>query len=269
MITLNGHPIEIERYPNGESRIDVDPIHVKGRGNFVRFGYHKDGDLLHLAMVAHHIEADRDPGSRLFIEYMPYSRMDRVKECHQVFTLKTVCELINGLGFSGVEVVEPHSDVTCALLDRSEPVSIIPKLLERVKKEISFDDDVDALLFPDAGAEKRYGHLATKHSLVAQKHRDFSTGQITGLELWGPPPVPSAKVIIVDDLCSYGGTFVRCAQALGQVQEIHLVVAHAETSIGDGNRFFDLITHVHTTSSIQPYPSIERQMTVYPLGGLL
>ena len=62
-----------------------------------------------------------------------------------------------------------------------------------------------------------------------------------------------AKFVIIDDLCSYGGTFMLTAKALKEkgAGEVHLVVAHAEDSIFAGKVLVDdVIDSVHTTDTI-------------------
>lgn len=272
MIWLNDNDLEgagaISAYPNEETKIEISPSYIKGRGNVVRWSYTCDGDLVTLMFVARHIRADVDPDSTLIICYMPYSRMDRVKERKHVFTLRYVADFIRSLGFAHLQIVEPHSDVCIALL-HAEPLYVTEKMLPEVKAKISFDDERDFLVFPDAGAAKRYKNVAGQHPriLVGHKARNFETGQIDSLELVGEQPIlplsTQPKALIIDDLCSYGNTFIRTAdacRALG-INEVHLLVAHAEPAISKGT-LFDHVDTVHATNSMDP---TDPRITVYPL----
>lgn len=96
--------------------------------------------------------------------------------------------------------------------------------------------------------------MHVKKPLVGFKHRNFETGKIESLEIVGQvdkiTPRP-AKAIIVDDLSSYGGTFVATADALREqgISEVYLLVAHAENSIFKG-KLFEHVDKVFTTDSI-------------------
>src|SRR5205085_1153606 len=98
---------------------------------------------------------------------------------------KYVTEFINGLRFQSVEVLEPHSDVAVALLDRAKAYYINFELVEEVKKIVEFDEENDFLVFPDSGASKRYAKMKANNVLVGYKHRDFKTGKIQSLQLVG------------------------------------------------------------------------------------
>src|SRR5437762_7580417 len=113
MILLNGNPITIKRFPNGEVLLEKNEIasNKKDEGNSVTLKYESDLDLFNLLLVRKALWFPCD----LSITYMPYSRMDRQSDIY-VFTLKSICKYINWLDFNRIYVFEPHSDVTPALL---------------------------------------------------------------------------------------------------------------------------------------------------------
>lgn len=252
MIKLNGQELTIESFPNRETRVNGEElVNLMLERNKIFFKYEDDSDLVKLMFVKKFLD-DHNKTSHLTILYMPYSRMDR-KEGNSVFTLKYICEFINKLNFNSVEVVEPHSDVTTALLDKSYATYPTIKLLEDVVSEVGFDKTKDYLFFPDAGAQKRYSKVKGYKQLVGHKERDFSTGRINKLEVVGNVYEQGFKVIILDDLCSYGGTFIMSAERLKELgaSEIYLLVAHCEESIFEGEIFKkDVLDKVFTTNSI-------------------
>jgi ribose-phosphate pyrophosphokinase len=175
--------------------------------------------------------------------------MDR-SEDGSPFTLKYVANFINNLKFDYVEIVEPHSDVTCALVDRSLPRYINYQLIGRVIEEVGFNPQNDYIVFPDAGAQKRYT-MRFPNVLVGNKKRDFTTGNILGLDIVGDINNVGTKAIIVDDLTSKGTTFVKTAEKLIDLgmEEIYLLVAHAENTMFKGELFDGLIDKIFTTDS--------------------
>jgi ribose-phosphate pyrophosphokinase len=251
MLILNNQIIEFEKFPNGETQLIKDGI--KGSqyvSNKVSFKYEDDSDLIKLMLLKNYLNDLKFDYVDLLIYYMPYSRMDR-SENNSPFTLKYVSNFINGLGFSEITVIEPHSDVTPALLNNVKVKYINFDLLPLVMEEVEFDKENDYLFFPDAGASKRYHDLKGFKQLVGHKDRDFKTGEIKSLKVVGDIEGDSNKVIIIDDLSSYGGTFVHSSKALKNLgfKEVYLLVAHAENSIFKG-QLFDYVDKVFTTDSI-------------------
>jgi ribose-phosphate pyrophosphokinase len=253
MIKLNNVQLQFKTFPNGETLVDGKQIYnsITEGINKVTLKYENDDDLIKLLFVKSYLNEYKQLAS-LVIYYMPYSRMDRV-ENRSVFTLKYICNLINSLDFFSVFVIEPHSDITIALLDRCSVFYPTIDLLGKVMIEVKFDTSKDFIFFPDAGASKRYSKEVGWRHLVGYKKRDFDTGEIIQLEVMGDIKERNFQVIIVDDLCSYGGTFVRSAKKLKELgaSDIYLLVAHCEESIFKGDLFNSgLITKVFTTNSI-------------------
>lgn len=174
MIKLNGKEIKFETFPNGETRMVDEGIALLDWGKqTISFKYENDSDLIKLMFVKKFVDSRRKSSSifELIIYYMPYSRMDR-SEDGSAFTLKYVADFINSLDFDKVTVVEPHSDVTLALLNNVESKFVNFKLLPKVMEEVKFLS-IDYLFFPDAGAPKRYANIKGYNQLVGFKNRDF------------------------------------------------------------------------------------------------
>ncbi|NUJ17440.1 ribose-phosphate pyrophosphokinase [Bacillus glycinifermentans] len=251
MIKIDGKEVEFEKFPNGELKLIHSSIGEISLLPEIHFKFEDNSDLIKLMFVKNYLDQIHAKGTHLFIYYMPYSRMDR-SENGSPFTLKYIANFINHLNFNYVNVIEPHSDVTVALLDRANAYYINFDLIEDVKDEIGFDEDNDYIVFPDAGASKRYNKMKAKNVLIGFKHRDFQTGEIKSLELVGDTSkAKGRKAIIVDDLSSYGGTFIHSAEALRAegFEEIYLLVCHAENSIFKKD-LFKHIDKVFTTNTL-------------------
>jgi len=261
MIFLNGNRLSFEQFPNGETNIKPVLInsHIfKGAVSNIQFWYQSDADLIKLMFVVRHIQS-YGGSCNLKMYYMPYERMDRV-ENNSVFTLKYVAEFINSLEFNIVEIGEPHSDVVMALVDRSAPRYFTQELLQQALHLSKFDIGNDYAYFPDAGAAKRYGKMFKfRKVLVGHKDRDFDTGVIKDLQIIGigepslGQGLAGAKVLMIDDLCSRGGTFMMGAKALKarNAGAIYLLVGHCEDTVNEGEiPDSTLIERVFTTNSI-------------------
>ena len=154
-----------------------------------------------------------------------------------------------------MEVLDPHSNVSTALIDNIsiiEPTDIILNLLETVNS-----DGNTILFFPDEGAMKRYSHIASKCDIpyvFGIKNRDWRSGEILGLEVLGETDaVPGKNILIIDDICSRGGTFLHSAKALKAMgaADIDLYVSHLENSVWEGDMIRSgLVRNIYTTNSI-------------------
>jgi ribose-phosphate pyrophosphokinase len=256
MIKLNGEKVIFRNFPNNEVMLENNVLDLckEGEVPIVMFKYDNDATFMHLFLLKSFLDANSVGPVNLIISYMPYSRMDRSSEKY-AFSLKYMARFVNSLNFSKVIIGEPHSDVTPALIDRSSSLDLVSPLLKKAVKETGFNPETDYIYFPDITAEKRYGKLckAFPNQLIGMKDRDFSTGNITGLKIIGELSGDAPKVIIVDDLCSKGGTFLAGATALKEqgAGDIFLVVGHCEGTIFRGAMLeSDLIVKTFTTNSI-------------------
>lgn len=162
----------------------------------------------------------------LVLPFVPGARQDRLMRTGDfLFTAKSVAAMINARRFPGVVVLDPHSDAIAAMIDRC---AVIPA------SNVFPQSDYAGVLSPDAGAEKRAGALARKLGVPlfhAWKTRDVATGKISG---FGVQPLPQGigRLLVVDDICDGGGTFVGLADALPAQVKADLFVTHGLFSKG-------------------------------------
>lgn len=247
MIFVNGEKVEQEHFSAGELKIKLTPVGVDTNINIL-WRYENDAEYFTIACIRSFYQKN---SCCLVMPYLPHARMDRVKNPEDVFTLKMFCNLINALGFQQVTVWDAHSNVGVALLDRVNnlsPKRFIDDVLTNYSKENL------ALFFPDEGAQKRYGEMFPDiPQAFGIKKRNWETMKIEGLDIVGVENIKGKRVIIIDDICSYGNTFVRAAEALhaAGAEEINLYITHCEDAISKGNVFTcGLINRVFTTSSL-------------------
>ncbi len=254
MVTLNGKRIETESFPNGETLVkDFEEAILTDDDNILEFKYRDDADLIALMFVKKRID-EIAASCKLFVWYMPYSRMDRKIE-GRLFTLKYITDAINALKFSKVVVMEPHSDRTLEMLNRAVACYPVKDWLPYIKGEIGFMEGRDHLVLPDKGALARYSEEASlNNTLVMEKKRNPITGKIEGMHLKSGKVNPNSKCIIIDDLCSKGGTFAWAASILKSMGafDIYLIVSHCEDTIFKGKLLKDdsPITHIYTSDSM-------------------
>lgn len=85
------------------------------------------------------------------------------------------------------------------------------------------------------------------------KKRDWKTGKILGLDVISDTDLTDKRILIVDDICSRGGTFKFSSIKLKELgaKDVALYVTHCEDTIKDGELLTsDLISKIYTTNSI-------------------
>ncbi len=161
----------------------------------------------------------------LVIPYLPGARQDRMNPKGDfLFGAKSIANEINAREFGKVICFDPHSEVMPALLDNCTVIHV-DEIFDPLDKIYSCYDGVVA---PDAGAGKRAELIAKALEIPvihAWKTRDVASGNsaITGFGI--EPIVGVQKLLIVDDICDGGGTFIGLAdhiKSLGQSYEIEL-----------------------------------------------
>lgn len=157
----------------------------------------------------------------------PGARQDRRNlDGDSLFSAKYYAQIVNSIGFESVHVIDPHSDVVPALLDRCV-VHNVGHVVQRAgfHGDSGFFGNYDYVVAPDAGAAKRAGVMAKQLGvpvIQAWKTRDVTTGKLTG---FGLEEVPESRVLVVDDLCDGGGTFLGLADVLdshGHVADLYV-----------------------------------------------
>lgn len=182
----------------------------------------------------------------LVLPLVPGSRQDRLmgSGSDYLFTAKSVAKMINERNFPKVTILDPHSDVISALIDRCKVISagqIIGDCYMSNHNQLYFRNNkmvtmaqgyysFDGVIAPDAGASKRAAEVAKFLGVPlfqGGKTRDTKTGKITNFWIHDIPL--GGNFLIVDDLCDGGGTFVGLAEEIRKqckFAELSLYVTH-------------------------------------------
>lgn len=282
MIYLNGKKVEFIEFPNKERRLDLPTNMVNTHPyqivNNVYWKYENDASIFELLLLDSAIETYGEKYN-LYIGYMPYSRMDRIEKEGTAFALDIIADILtkNLLCVNLIFILDPHSYVTLKQLNQKS----IPKSERKIAYEFeykyddkiySFAKDVinytklntnDAwFVFPDKGAATRYNSDDYPNVIVCEKIRDFATGKIqqikAHIEKQTTTPKKDAPIIIIDDLCSYGGTFVGAIKAIKSDLNIKsennwLIVTHAEEAMIQAN-IPNTFNKIFSTDSIATPP---------------
>lgn len=263
MIKLNEQVVEQNHFPDGSLRCKIpmtlctNPFDVDDTekellikdGVTITWHYESDSEFFTLYCLRKSCGV-----AHLVLPYVPHARMDRVKDKDEVFTLKYFCEAINDLKFDSVTILDPHSNVAPALLDRVKIITSEYYVKQAIK---TIEDKENLILFtPDEGAMKRYSEyemFKNYPSTFGMKNRDWKTGKILSYDILHPEAVKDKDVLIIDDICSYGGTFYHAAKALktAGARSVSLFVTHMEKNVFNGDMYKeDIMKNIFTTDSL-------------------
>ena len=248
MIWVNGKEIKQENFSAGELKIK---LFGNGRTRVdLVWHYESDAEFFTVACIREYYATQE---CILYLPYLPHARMDRVKNPEDVFTLKTFAHLINSLNFERVYVWDAHSNVGPALIDRCHDVNALAWIQEAIT-QLGYAKNSICLFFPDEGAQKRYGAMFPDYiQAFGIKKRNWETQKIEGYMIVGEENIKDKYVLIIDDICSYGNTFVKAAEAIREAGavDVSLYVTHCEDAISKGDIFKNnIFENVFTTNSI-------------------
>lgn len=257
MIKLNGKPVVLENFPDQTMLLrEGVPINFHAhRDAKIEWFYSNDWEFTALSYLVQHLRSHGVEEIHLFMPYIPNARQDRVEDEEDVFTLKYFTKMLNSLHLTSVTVLDPHSNVSIALIDNvivQNPLGYVDFAVEQIRTEEN--DEPPILFYPDEGASKRYSHLIQSPYLFGVKIRDWKSGDIKSLQVIGETSTLKDKsVLIVDDISSYGGTFLYSTKALKEfgIKNIYLYITHCENSILSGKLINSgLLKRIYTTNSI-------------------
>lgn len=263
-ISDNEIPVKIFKFPGGEMNVQIqEDRNVHPVGCYINADLRSADDIMTLLLLT---DACRrkwgyDFRIHLVMPYVPYMQQDRVCSIGESLSVKVFTEMINAQNYYEVEIWDPHSDVTPALLNNCK---IVPqeKLLAGVQAFLDLKKTV--LVVPDAGAVKKGNQLVLKYEffnrLTCSKVRSLLTGEIarvlinTTLEDWYLACWDQEEHIdclIVDDICVGGKTFTELAKKLQGYYngDLYLYVTHGVFS----NGFDALKDHFKHIFTVNPW----------------
>lgn len=228
MIYVNGEPLVVTIFPDNTSQIwnlpetwlkSTEPLNVL-------WDFQQESEFIHLAQLKTLLDNEKVK-SNLQISYLPYARQDKEISNNLTFGLRTFASLLNNLSFSEIVINDPHSEVALELINNSRaeyPESEVEKILDLTQSQI--------LCYPDKGARLKYSKIYQHSFIYGEKVRDQASGLIKSYALVGE--CEGKKVLIVDDICDGGATFILLAQELlkSGAKEVNLFVSHGLFSKG-------------------------------------
>jgi ribose-phosphate diphosphokinase len=274
MLYLNDNEVKFIILPNQEKRLDLPLEFINNlHENIVLWTYETDASIFEL-LLFDEVMAKLEHRYKLVIGYMPYSRMDRVHEANTAFSLKVIVQLLSEQtsALEEVFVLDPHSPETLNKFKEfgMKVQEIDYSLADEVMEFANVNLDETWIVFPDRGAANRYDYYKYPNVIICEKTRNFATGAIESVKVETSSNTFITKemkpnLIVIDDLCSYGGTFIKVLEAIEKHPDINfdeawLIVTHAEKAMEEG-KILEKYNKVFCTDSIS-VPAESKDMTV-------
>ena len=258
-LTLDNQPVEIERgvFPDGAVWLKViGELPRFAQVMRVRVAAMRDmNDFMLLAQLVDAVRHVTDIAvSHLELAWLPWARQDRHMVNGDSFALKVFANQLNTLNFNKVLLLDPHSDAAAAAINNSVVIAQETCLMKSENLRQAISTGKLMLVAPDAGALKKIHNVAkasgARDYAILTKERDVATGNLTGFSLVSGT-VAGKDVLIVDDLCDAGGTFIGSAQVLRDAgaRSVSLYVTHGVFSKGVENLLNNGIDAIYTTTS--------------------
>ena len=221
------------KYPAGEIGYELDlDNRWKGALAFVKITcwFESSDELLLLRMLQDHLDDELGCHVEIIFPYLPASREDRRVTKNHSFGLDTICGL-----YKHITSFDVHNMNTATHnVKNKDPIKQITQAIVDCKP--------GGLIAPDKGAAERYNFPYTAFGV---KQRDVD-GNITKYEL-NTINIKQEKLLIIDDICDGGRTFIELAKLLPG-KELYLYVSHGIFSKGfeELKKYYK---HIYTTDS--------------------
>lgn len=193
--------------------------------------------------------SDHFPEAHVTFTYLPCSREDRRVSPIASYGLKSILDMFKGRSVTTIDQHNPDDEIDNNISPRA--------ILNAID-----DYSPSVLAFPDAGASGRYLNRLkdfwyVSSAIYGEKVRNTLTGEVTDYRVEGDLPVclnPSFNnsVLVIDDICDGGRTFIELAKVLKAKQSdvsLALYVTHGIFSKGldELKTYYDKI---YTTNTI-------------------
>ena len=208
---------DIITFPDGQKHIKIISI-LNPKDTIKIICRIKNGDDFFIVLQTADILQRHGIEFTLSIKYLFTARTDRVFSRNEAYSLKVIADIINNLDCY-LEVFELHKGNI--------------KYFNNWIKHFQNADQSDYIYcFPDEGAFNRYSN--NPDSLICTKNRDPETGLLSNFQITNSKKFKGGNVIVLDDLCDGGGTFLGIASKLDELKPSRkiLKIAHAIQKIG-------------------------------------
>lgn len=240
MLLINNQPVDYFKFSGGELQVRLPQMIISERV-ILTWKPSKTCDIILLGLTVNALQREGIKDIDLDILYLPYARQDRVCSPGEAHSLEFICNFLNALDVTTIRIWDAHNEpVTSELLPDNYVYHVeVHDIFARYKFLNAYDQADMVMCAPDKGAydrvNKLYQALDLQTPVYLEKERNPHTGHISNL--YFPPhnrSVNGFNVMVVDDICDGGATFIMAADVLKAqgAEELYLYVTHGIFSKG-------------------------------------
>jgi ribose-phosphate pyrophosphokinase len=154
---------------------------------------------------------------KVLLPYFPTGTMERIQIQGEIATAYSLAQMLSAIpltrtGPCEVVIFDIHA-LQNQFYFSSNIIVRLESTVELLLKELKSQNEKYAIVFPDDGAHKRFGHMFDEKDypvLICSKIREGDQ-RITTIKEGDPK---GYHCMIIDDLVQSGGTLIECAQAV-------------------------------------------------------
>lgn len=249
--TVEWQTVTPTMFPDGTSQIWKIVMPLKDEWVTVKWNFESESELIHLLQLSYLLENN---GNRIHLNvpYFPYARQDKHVSNLSTFALYPIFSVLKS-HFYAIHTYDVHNVEAF-----NEEWGIVNEKPIHIYKAIELANP-DVIFYPDAGALTRYNRmfiddkcaLTMLPKAYGVKERDQLNGNIISYNIVNNQSLNGKNILIIDDLCDFGTTFIKAANELKKAgaHNIDLCVSHSVSYEGLKNVLENGIRHVYTTNS--------------------
>lgn len=255
MIKINGLSLaEDSTFPGGELHIKLPELN--NPATIVVNTRIKSSDTLVKLLLVKDALDFYYPGTRKILRclYLPYARQDRRCNPGEAFSAAVIAKLIDNMGFDKIVIADVHSIVARNFILKTrvrhlDLIDIFASVAQPLIPNAVF-------VAPDAGSYSKVSELADQYMrpLVTATKRRIGSRIYSSVSV--SQSIEGRDLLIVDDICDGGGTFIALAKELKELKpaSISLYVTHGIFSKGLDVLHEAGISKIFTTDSYCDLP---------------
>jgi ribose-phosphate pyrophosphokinase len=260
--------ILIETFPDGETGVQILE-NVRGRDVFVLQSVARNPNhyLMELLIIADALKRASARSVAAIIPYYGYARQDRKDKGREPITARLVANLLERAGITRVVAMDLHTEQIQGFFDLPLDHLYARPVFEKALRELNLANPI--VVSPDVGSNKMARKFAEdlKLDLAIVDKRRVGAKKVEVNAIIGD--VRGKEVILVDDICSTGGTLKLAASAckMAGAKKVIVAVTHGlllEDVFQDSG--IELLITTNTVVPLQKNYSVKLQtLSVAPL----
>lgn len=257
--------MSIETFPDGEIGVQILE-NVRGKDVFVLQSPARQPNhfLMELLIVVDALKRASAKSIVAVIPYYAYARQDRKEKGRVPITAKLVADLLERAGVTRVLTMDLHTDQIQGFFNIPVDHLYARKIFVKALKGLKLKNAI--VVSPDVGSNKMARKFAEdlKLDLAIVDKRRINGRNVEVNALIGD--VKGKEVILVDDICSTGGTLKTAAKVCKEegAKSVFAVVTHALLMSGAK---IEGVDQLFITNSVPPVKGNAHVVSIAPLLG--